>query len=125
MTTSPHPTPCPETTARRLVSELRLACRDAGVTTIVTAAVVRNAADLSLCVAFAEMSESAAERLEYLSLAALHCERVHADVETLSLRNASDRTHLASAAAMTAWLGPAVSLAMESVQSTATQETTK
>ena len=117
MTTSTKP--CPEANARLLVSDLRQACAAAGVTRMVASAVAKNAADLSLCVAFASLSESDEERLEYLSLAAIHSERVHADIEALSLREVHQ---LDSAAAMTEWLAPAVADAMAAA---ATTEETK
>lgn len=96
--------PCPQGLPQRLVAELRQACIDAGISRLVAAAVVKNAADLALAVSFLELAEGDAERMDYSSLAALHAERVHCDIETLGLRNASDRTHLASALLMSEWL---------------------
>lgn len=96
--------PCPQGLPQRLVAELRQACMDAGVSRMVAATVIRNAAELALAVEFIELAESDAERMDYSSLAALHSERVHFDIETLGLGNASDRTHLASALLMSEWL---------------------
>lgn len=71
---------------------------------MVAATVIRNAAELALAVEFIELAESDAERMDYSSFALLHSERVHCDIETLGLGNASDRTHIASARLMSEWL---------------------